>query len=77
MSQWVEWGGKLWHYRFFQPDLDLKPGTCPTCGGLGVVPQQIDDERYDIAVPCDRCKMFRKTCKQWVKREGHTCETKP
>ena len=71
MSRFVEWGGKLWGRGFFEPPLDLPAGTCVQCGGLGVVPEQIDEERYDVAVPCWRCRMFCKTCKDWVEREGH------
>lgn len=78
MSRFVEWGGKLWGRSFFEPSLwePLPPGTCPRCGGLGVVPEQIDEERYDVAVQCPSCQMWCKVCRKWVKREGHQCGAK-
>ena len=79
MSRFVEWGGKYWERWFFEPPLDLPKGACPNCGGLGVVAEQIDEERYDVAVPCHYCRMYCKTCKNWVKRANHQCslEAKP
>lgn len=78
MSRYVEWGGKLWERGFFNPPLKLSPGTCPNCGGLGVVPESIDEERYDVAVPCHYCRMYCKTCGKYVKRKDHVCgEAKP
>jgi hypothetical protein len=75
MSRFVEYCGKLWPREFFDPRLDLLPGACPQCGGLGVVAESIDEERFDVAVPCWMCKMWCKVCHQWVKREGHECQT--
>lgn len=78
MSRLVEWGGKYWGREFFRPPLVLPPGACPHCGGLGVVPEQYDEERYDAAVPCYHCQVYCKTCKTYVKRAGHECvEAKP
>lgn len=74
MSRWVEWRGTSLPRGLFDPPLDLKPGTCPRCGGLGVVPERIDEEKYDVAFPCQDCRMFCKTCRKWVKRAGHKCE---
>lgn len=79
MSRRVEWGGKYYDRGLFDPPLNPPPGVCPRCGGSGVVAEQIDEDRCDVAVPCFRCQMFCKPCNDWVKREGHTCkgEAKP
>jgi len=45
MSRFVNWRGKHWERGFFDPPPDLPKGTCPQCGVLGVVPEQIDEER--------------------------------
>lgn len=73
MSRFVEWRGKLWERLFFDPPLDLPPDTCGHCGGLGLVPEQIDEERYDVAVACPWCRVFCQTCHNWVTRTGHKC----
>lgn len=73
MSRFVEWNGKLWGRSFFDPPDDLPPGTCGWCGGLGVVPERIDEERFDVAVRCQHCQKFCTGCRQWVKRDGHEC----
>ena len=79
MSRFVEWGGELWGREVFNPPFNLPPGVCTWCGGLGVVPEQIDEERFDVAVPCWQCQMFCKQCRHWVTRQNHTCrmESKP
>ena len=74
-SRWVEWGGKHWSASFFDVPYDLPPGLCARCGGLGVVPETIDEERFDVAVPCERCHMWCTACRAWVKREEHVCRT--
>ena len=71
MSDWVEWDGSLLPSFLFVTWRDEKPGSCPACGGLGVVPVTVDEERFDVAFPCHQCKMFCQTCKRWVHREGH------
>lgn len=55
MTHWVEWNGKNWPRSFFELPLDLPPGACPWCSGLKVVPIEIDEERYDVAVTCPQC----------------------
>ena len=71
MSRWVEWRGKYWDRLFFEVPHDLPRGACQHCGDLGLVPEQIDEERFDVAVPCQHCQMFCKKCRRWVKRDGH------
>lgn len=73
MSRWVEWGGQYWAQGLFDPPAHLPPGTCPDCGGLGVVPEQIASDRLDVAVACPRCRMYCGICRDWVKRAGHPC----
>jgi hypothetical protein len=73
MSRFVEWGGKYWERAFFEVPLDLPPGVCGHCGGLGVVPESIDEERYDVAVHCPWCRLFCRHCRAWVKRAEHVC----
>ena len=79
MSRFVEWRGKIWPRSFFDPPIDLPPGACGWCGGLGEIPEQIDEEKADMMVPCPHCRMWCKPCRAWVKRAGHNCyqETKP
>jgi hypothetical protein len=77
MSRFVEWEGKLWGRGFFDPPLDLPPGACGWCGDLGVIPEQIDEERFDVAVPCPHCRMFCRPCNAWVVRRDHRCKEKP
>jgi hypothetical protein len=73
MSRYVTRGGKLYPARFFDP-LNPKPGDCPHCGGTGEYPESIDEERYDVMVPCFMCRRFCTVCKQWVKKIGHECQ---
>lgn len=76
MSRFVEWHGKLWPRSFFDPPVDLPAGICGWCGGLGVVPEQIDEERADVMAPCPHCRMWCKACRAWVERAEHQCEGK-
>ena len=73
MSRYVEWHGKLWPRSLFEPPLDLPPGTCTWCGGSGITFEQIDEDRLDVAVQCQRCQMWCKVCRGWVARSGHGC----
>ena len=78
MSRFVRWGDKLWERAFFDPPPNLPPGTCAWCGGLGVVPEQIDEDRYDVAVACPSCRTWCPHCHAWVQRANHQChEAKP
>ena len=70
MSRFVDWGGKHWQHSLFDPPDDLPPGVCPHCGGLGVVAESIDEERYDVAAPCPHCRMWCARCRAWVVRAG-------
>jgi hypothetical protein len=47
-----------------------QPGACPQCGGAGEFPESIDPERYDVMVPCFRCRAYCATCKAWMPK-GH------
>jgi hypothetical protein len=71
VSRFVDWGGKHWGREFFTHP--AAADECPRCGGLGVIPTEIDGARYDVAVPCPKCRMYCKDCKRWVKPAGHTC----
>jgi len=55
MSHYVMWRGKPWPRSFLEP-LDVAPEACPRCGGVKVIAEQIDEERYDVAVTCPQCK---------------------
>jgi hypothetical protein len=60
------------------PSEALRPGPnerggCPQCGGLGVLVETIDAERYDVTVPCWACRRYCKACDKYVKKEGHEC----
>jgi hypothetical protein len=56
--------------------LDAPKGACPHCGGSGSIPESIDDERYDVLVPCVWCQEYCKACADWVKKSGHECKGK-
>lgn len=75
MANWVSHRGKLWSRSFFEPSADSKAGACPRCGDLGLVPASISDERYDVLVPCNDCRIFCQPCQRWVRRSGHECKT--
>lgn len=66
-----------WHDDLFPSfmfgELVHSPGVCVFCGGLGVVPEQIDEDRFPVAVPCWRCQVHCGRCRKWVTKEGHTC----
>jgi hypothetical protein len=52
----------------------LPPGVCVHCGGLGVVPEKVDDDLLDEMVPCFWCRRYCKACGQWVQKSGHECK---
>jgi hypothetical protein len=52
---------------------DAPPGACVECAGAGVVLDVIDEERMPVTVYCQRCRMFCRSCGQWVVKEGHRC----
>lgn len=76
MSLFVKHGGQLWPRTIFEPPDPLPEGACPHCGGTGQRVESIDPELHDVLVPCDFCRMYCKTCKNWVKKTGHICSTK-
>jgi hypothetical protein len=67
----VNWGGSLVPRSALEPSLPLAPGACPDCGGLGVIAETIDPDRWDEMVPCQRCRHYCRQCKRWVTTEGH------
>lgn len=73
---WVRWHDELFPSLMFG-ELIHSPGICSWCGGLGVVPEQIDEERFPVAVPCGHCQMHCDHCRKWVTREHHQCGTGP
>ena len=72
-GRWVTYQGKLVPRSVIQPD-EILPGLCPNCGGSGLVAETLDEEQFDVAVPCPTCQDFCFNCKKWVTREGHKCE---
>lgn len=68
----VNWDGKLIPRCVVEPDLNPPKGSCTRCGGLGRVPEQIDEDRHDVMVPCFMCQMFCKTCGRW-RAKVHVC----
>lgn len=72
MSRLVKFGGKIYPRYLFEAT-GSDPRDCPQCGGLGVVPEQLDDDRIDEMVPCPTCKMWCKRCKRSVPK-SHVCE---
>jgi hypothetical protein len=49
------------------------PGTCQHCGGSGVNYECIDEDRFDVPVPCVWCKRYCKACDNWVAKGEHKC----
>lgn len=69
MSRRVEWRGRLFGSGLFDmATLDPLPDSCPRCGGLGLVAESIDEERFDVAVACPQCRIYCKSCDKWVER---------
>jgi len=52
------------------------PDACPQCGGSGLVAECIDEERFDVAVPCWACRRYCAACKKYVSKDAHECATK-
>jgi hypothetical protein len=72
----VRSGRELFSRSEVLPPLDLKPGVCVHCGGLGAVPEMIDEELPDAMVPCDWCRVYCKACDKYVLKTGHDCKPK-
>lgn len=76
-SRFVEWDGRLVPASLFDAtdDLTRKP-DCGICCDRGVVQETIDEERYDVMVPCWNCRQFCKACNKHVRKSGHECVAK-
>jgi hypothetical protein len=73
-GHWVEDGGQLVPRFFFDPpDLQYRRDVCKVCDGTGVTLETLDEERYDVAMPCWSCRMLCKVCNKYVKKAGHEC----
>jgi hypothetical protein len=72
MSKYVDWGGKIVPRSAVKPMEPIEAGTCGRCGGLGAVPEQIDDDRHDVMVPCYACQVFCKACGKY-RTKPHEC----
>lgn len=68
--QYVEWAGKLVP-RSLVEGFPGREGSCGYCQGLGLVPEQLDEDRWPVMVPCV-CQRYCKVCQKWVTRDGHT-----
>jgi len=71
----VSEGGHLVPRTLFEPT-SLGPYSCPQCCDTGVSIERIDEERYDVVVPCWACRRFCKPCNKYVAKKGHECPTK-
>lgn len=67
----VNWDGKLFP-RCLVTGGPVPEGACPQCGGIGSVPEQIDEDRLPVMVPCQACQVLCKRCRQWRKKV-HDC----
>jgi hypothetical protein len=72
--RFVEWDGKLVPYAMVAIRETIAPGTCAICGGLGRVPEQLDDDRLPVMAPCWSCREYCKKCAAW-KKKGHMCQS--
>jgi hypothetical protein len=74
MSRMVRYGGQLFPRGLFEPPLNPPRGACVHCGGLGHVPEQIDEDLPDEMVPCSWCQIYCRKCKRWVTKKDHVCQ---
>jgi hypothetical protein len=73
-GHWVQDGDRIVPRLLFEPtDLKYRPDSCKVCDDLGVTVETIDEERYDVTVPCWKCRVFCKACNKYVKKSGHQC----
>jgi hypothetical protein len=69
--------GRIVPRILFDPvDLKYRPDVCKVCDGMGVTLQTLDEERYDVAMPCWACRVFCKACNKYVNKSGHQCVEK-
>jgi hypothetical protein len=73
MSNFVRWGDRIVPRCVCEPPDDIPPGECVECGGLGLIPEMVNDDRLDEMVPCYRCQKYCRECKEWVKKAAHEC----
>jgi hypothetical protein len=71
----VLWHGKLVPRALVTPDGGEAPGVCVQCGGLGLVPETLHDDRLDEMCPCWACRKYCGACRKWVRKVGHACVT--
>ncbi len=74
MGKWVKWRGQTVPRTLMEPEVNPPASACRHCGGAGEVPETIDDEKYDVMVPCHMCRTYCKACAKWVKKSGHDCQ---
>jgi hypothetical protein len=76
--RYVQWGNRIVPASLLEPTARelSQPGVCRLCGGLGSIAETIDEERYDVMVPCHMCRIFCKACNDWVKKQEHECKGK-
>ena len=73
MSQWASWKGRPFPRRLLMPHPSDPPGSCVECGGLGMVPERLDEERMDVMVACWRCTTWCNICGKRVAKSAHVC----
>jgi len=71
-TQLVEWDGKLLPRALVEPQYNPPAKTCGWCGGLGRVPEQLDDDRLPVMAVCQSCQEYCPACGKWRKK-GHAC----
>jgi hypothetical protein len=49
------------------------PRACPWCGDSGTLFEEIDEERWPVAVPCWNCRVYCGACKRDVPKKRHVC----
>jgi hypothetical protein len=72
-NDWVQFGDRIVPATLFEADLKQRSAGCKMCGDTGVQIDCIDEERYDVVVPCWACRTFCKACNKHVKKSGHQC----
>ena len=70
----VEYKGKIVPAGTFFPSEKSKY-ECGICMDVHLTRESWDEERYDVMVPCWKCRPFCKACRKY-RPKGHDCEPK-
>jgi len=76
-NDWVESDGRIMPSTIFEPTREqIRSAACKLCGDSGVLIECIDEERYNVTVPCWKCQEYCRICDKHVAKTGHKCVPK-